>query len=453
MEQLVKNKIEFSDYDALLGKLWKQSEGRNIDFKAPFIFGKAQKKEMYGLVKDILAMANTEGGGYIVIGRKDAGEAEDCSQDVRDSFDPTDVHKQTKKYGRPEPKFTITEATSPEGTTAIVVCVEEFEEHLVICAENADCEQGKNILRAGAVYIRSKSGDASSAQVVLEQDMRSLIDRSILKSSKKLTGAIESIIGGYLKGITQNNPLKEDSLYWQKEEKLLLNILNDQIPLKGHYLQIIAHPTNYEKLILNDGKTLQNRLTASIAQCNGWSFPCPNFEVTDRQGSAESTEMILTSSRPFQEGELQYGFGLNLSGLMAYQEELCAAYDAYTPGKPLLIYPILVTIYRAIAFFGRFFAFTAGNENLSVNILINDTHQRIPTGRMLSMYNHFDPYYGAGELPHPKIKATFEIPREEFTTSPNEVFSKMIRELFETMNIRMTEEQVMSEIEKFTSLK
>jgi hypothetical protein len=32
MEQLVKNKIEFSDYDALLGKLWKQSEGRNIDF-------------------------------------------------------------------------------------------------------------------------------------------------------------------------------------------------------------------------------------------------------------------------------------------------------------------------------------------------------------------------------------------------------------------------------------
>ncbi len=80
MEQLVKNKIEFSDYDALLGKLWKQSEGRNIDFKAPFIFGKAQKKEMYGLVKDILAMANTEGGGYIVIGRKDAGEEGPPSQ-------------------------------------------------------------------------------------------------------------------------------------------------------------------------------------------------------------------------------------------------------------------------------------------------------------------------------------------------------------------------------------
>lgn len=34
----------------------------------------------------------------------------------------------------PEPKFTIAETASPEGTTAIVVCVKKFEEHLIISA-------------------------------------------------------------------------------------------------------------------------------------------------------------------------------------------------------------------------------------------------------------------------------------------------------------------------------
>lgn len=33
------------------------------------------------LSKGNFGMPNTEGGGYIVIGRKDAGEAEDCSQE------------------------------------------------------------------------------------------------------------------------------------------------------------------------------------------------------------------------------------------------------------------------------------------------------------------------------------------------------------------------------------
>ena len=68
MEPDIKNKIEISDYDALLAKLWNRPEGRGIDFKAPFILSKEQKKQMYGLVKDVLAMANTEGGGNTIIG-------------------------------------------------------------------------------------------------------------------------------------------------------------------------------------------------------------------------------------------------------------------------------------------------------------------------------------------------------------------------------------------------
>lgn len=161
----------------------------------------------------------------------------------------------------------------------------------------------------------------------------------------------------------------------------------------------------------------------------------------------------MISSRRFQEGELKYGFGLNLSGLIAYREELCVAYDSATPGKPLLMYSFLMTIYRAIAFFGRFFSFISGNEPLSIKLLITDTHQRIPAGRMITMCNHFEPYYGAGELPHPKIRANFEIPRDEISGAPSDVFSKVIRQLFELMKIKIPDDQAISELGKITTLK
>jgi hypothetical protein len=152
MEIEIEDKEKIGDYDALLAKLWKQPEGSRVDYKAVFVFGKDAKKEMYGLVKDILAMGNTEGGGYLIIGQKNTGEADDCSPEVVQSFDTSKLHAQTRKYGRPEPKYIVSKATSPEGTTAILICVEEFEDHLIICQENGDDDENKAILRAGAIY-------------------------------------------------------------------------------------------------------------------------------------------------------------------------------------------------------------------------------------------------------------------------------------------------------------
>ncbi len=452
MTSTKENEIEIRDYDALLAKLWYQPEGKGIDFKEPFVFGKPFKKEMYGLIKDILAMANTVGGGYIIIGKKDKERrAVDCSQEVLESFDPTEVHNNTKKYGRPEPKYSINEAISPENTTAIIICIDEFEEHVVICSKNADCEQNKKVLRAGAVYIRSKTEDATSAQVILEQDMRSLIDRSIFKSRNKLTRAFEGVIGDYLKGMTQNRVLKEDHLHWQKDEEFITELLDTKLPLKGHMLQIVAHPENFDVQRLCDGKILRDKLTASIDIHKCWSFPCLAFELRELEVPSETKEIIVSSSRPFLRWEQQAIFGLRLSGLMIYREELPTAYDEITsPGKPLLMGWPLLSIYRAISFFGRFYECVPGNEKLRISILITDTHNRYPAVRVSNL-NHLGLFYNADGLSHPKLNIDFEKERSEFTNNINQTYTELFRQLLDVMEVEVSNEQLQVEVDKIAS--
>ena len=82
-------------------------------------------------------MSNREGGGFIIIGKKDGTkEAIECSDEIIKSFDNTKVHDQVKSHGKPEPTFNVYSGVSPEGTKAIIIHVKEFSEIPVICSKN-----------------------------------------------------------------------------------------------------------------------------------------------------------------------------------------------------------------------------------------------------------------------------------------------------------------------------
>lgn len=440
-------KMEKNDYKSLLENLWKEPEGKNIDFKTPFVLSKDLKKEMYGLVKDILAMANTEGGGHIIIGRRDCGRAVDCEQDILRSFDPTKVHDCAKNYGKPEPKFTVKEVESPEKTTAILIHVEEFEEHLIICVKDAADGSNKSILQAGAIYIRSKTGNATSEQVKSEQDMRSLIHRSMIKSGQ----GFRRILDQYFKGLTQVNPLIDNKAAWKKEEKILSDKIDSTLSLKEHFLmQISAHPVIYDPQSLQNGEILKEKLLDSVRGYRGWSFPWPYFKLEKLDILPETPQIIGNFSRSSLGGELQSGFAFSLSGLMLYREELLRFYDKATPGKPLFLMPCLMTIYRALGFFGRFFEFTTGNKRLSLQIQFTDTYNRIPAYDIMKPLDHVISFGESEALPFPKIELNLEIERGDISSQLDNVFYRVASELMDQMEIEISDEQLLSKLEEIT---
>lgn len=350
--------LAMTDYDALLAELWDQPEDR-VDFKEPFSLDSTSQKQVYGLIKDILGMSNREGGGFIIIGKKDGTkEAVGCSDEIIKSFDGTKVHDKVKSHGKPEPTFSVYSGMSPEGTKAIIIHVKEFSEIPIICSKNLSINGEKGlILRSGAIYIRSKTGSAQTCEISTEQDMPDLIDRAVLKSGGKLTSAISALIGRYAQEKTVDPLAKRESLQnWQREKDLLDKELTTLPPLSDPILQIVIHPSNYEKNLF-DAKTLQSKLSRSCFFHGGWSFPCPDFEIRKGSYDLSGGSIILASSKRYADGDLDSVFGMMVSGLVTYREELTSAYDTNRSGKPFLILQAFLTVYRAVGFLGQCFGF------------------------------------------------------------------------------------------------
>lgn len=446
----LQNAVAVTDYDALLAELWNQPEDR-VDFKEPFRLDQAPKKQVCGLVKDILGMSNRAGGGFIIIGKKDVtGEAINCDEDIVKSFDTTKVHDKVRFHGKPEPTFNIHSGTSPAGTTAIIIHVKEFPEVPVICSQTISFteDKGPPILREGALYIRSKTGNARTCEVSSEQDMRDLIDRAVLKSGKKLTTAFEDLIGRYLHGgIVDPMEKKEAVRSWQKEQDLICKKLETLPTLSDPILQIIVHPGDYEKNLF-DTKTLQSKLSRSASFHRGWSFPCPDFEITKEAYDFSEGLLIHASSKNFRDGELHSVFGLNTSGLMVYREEMSSAYDANRAGKPLLVLWVFLTIYRATGFLAGLFDFMPKTSQLKIQLLLSDTYQRLPCTHVYLPLDHPMAFFKATQISAPKISFEIEVTREEISVDPVEVTFKAARKIIEFTDAQISDQQLRAEIEK-----
>ncbi len=441
------------NYDALLAELWDQPEDR-VDFKEPFLLDSTSQKQVYGLIKDILGMSNREGGGFIIIGKKDGTkEAIECSDEIIRSFDSTKVHDQAKSHGKPEPIFNVYSGVSPEGTRAIIIHVKEFVDTPVICSKNLSINGEKGlILRAGAIYIRSKTGSAQTGEISTEQDMRDLINRAILKNGEKLTSAISLLIGRYAQGEAIDPLAKRESLQnWQREQVLLDKKLATLPPLSDPILQIFIHPSNYEKNLF-DTKSLQSKLNRSCFFHGGWSFPCPDFEISKGSFDLSDGCLVHASNKRYADGELHSVFAMSTSGLVTYREELTSAYDTNRSGKPFLILQAFLTAYRAVGFLGQCFNFMPKSSKFKITISVSNIYERIPCTHVFLPLDQPMPFFKATEISAPKISFEIEVNREEASMDIIGTTLKIAKKIVEFTDAQVSDKELKAEIEKIANL-
>ncbi len=108
-------------------------ETKNCDYKGSFIWDKNKKDTQLGLVKDIMAMSNTKGGGILIIGVEDKSYIlKGLNNAEYESFDQTKINDLIKNYSDPEAEFYI-HKVEIEGKKIVAIIVKEFAECPIIC--------------------------------------------------------------------------------------------------------------------------------------------------------------------------------------------------------------------------------------------------------------------------------------------------------------------------------
>ena len=133
------------------------------------------------LARDILAMANVQDGGNIVIGIEDETYARQGLTDAQlATYVPDEMRDQISEYADPEVIFSVRKPTDKNGRCYVVIAVSEFEELPVICKRDAQ------ELQKGTIYFRSRTQKPQSARVSNSNDMRRIVERAIAKRGTRL---------------------------------------------------------------------------------------------------------------------------------------------------------------------------------------------------------------------------------------------------------------------------
>lgn len=135
-----------------------------------------------GLIKDILAMANVQDGGRIVIGIEDETLVrQGVSLEQLDSFLPDTMMDRVGAFADPHVSFLVDKVPDTAGLHFVVITVAPFERTPVICAKDGGV---RNEMQCGTIYYRSKTGRPKSARVGNANDMRDIIERAAIQTMR-----------------------------------------------------------------------------------------------------------------------------------------------------------------------------------------------------------------------------------------------------------------------------
>lgn len=150
-------------------------ETSGVEFKGPGPLSNGRL--MAQVVRALLAMANRQGGGSVIIGIEDnRGTANPVGLNSDDLHTWTfgAVSDQVARYADPSVSFGL-ETKEYNGGKYIVIDVEEFSAIPVLCKRSYN-----DVLRDGACYVRTRRKPETS-DIPTQTEMRDLLDLAIDK--------------------------------------------------------------------------------------------------------------------------------------------------------------------------------------------------------------------------------------------------------------------------------
>lgn len=220
------------------------AETRNIDFKGPMNWHDS-KCTQFELLKDIAAMANTLGGGHIVVGReKPTHTSGTLTQDQVKSFDPTEVNKFVHKYLAPTLECRV-ELERIGQDELIVIEVPEFDTMPLVFQIDGHCGSDKckkEHFRRADLFIRTKA--QQSQRVATVEQMHDIIASGMRKSSAALVADIQRMLSSPQAVEEPMVSSPYDAEYEDEERDFFGPTFYPRVPFAGHF-DMSVKPVEY----------------------------------------------------------------------------------------------------------------------------------------------------------------------------------------------------------------
>lgn len=297
-------------------------ESKDVDYKAAIEWNTEDKKAACEIVKDILALTNTN-GGYLVIGvaeRNSKFEYAGVTQEQAESFETTKVNNFVNKYADP-PINVIVRSISYESKEFVVIQVPPFPNTPSICQK-----EFPGTLTSPTIYVRTDNNE--SAPVKKSSDMNAVVENAVRNREDKI---LELVRGVLKKGASKPEPddatiiLKQIASATQKCRER--NSAKNSVTLTLPHYEISFYPVKFAsaKIAHQDIRrhVEQIQYMKSRKRYCGFNASDPN-EVYNIQGGIE----IFFNS---------FGYGNNIWGFFRLLESgliyKCAALDHWALNK------------------------------------------------------------------------------------------------------------------------
>jgi predicted HTH transcriptional regulator len=167
------------------------AEQRGVEFKSAGSLGDGSYRAR--VIRAMIGMANRRDGGLVILGVADGTPLGTPGVSATEALEWTrfdDVADQVARYADPMLEFS-TAIRRHDGSSFVVLHVEEFRELPVVCKKTFQAPNNRVILQEGAIYVRSESGKIETKSVSTAAEMRTLLE---LAGEKKLRAHIEATV-------------------------------------------------------------------------------------------------------------------------------------------------------------------------------------------------------------------------------------------------------------------
>jgi len=285
-------------------------ESKDLDYKGPISWDQNDKAACCELVKDILAMANTN-GGYIVIGVEENDKGFNpvgLSQQQLASFETTCLNQFVQRYVDPPINCHLVKHDGK----FVVIEVPVFAETPHICVR-----EYPDVLSAPTLYIRTDNN--ASAPLSSSADYRRLLAQAVRNSHDQLMEKLDTL----LKGRAARDASPAEDLFAAqindaRRRFLEINPYRDK-DYKAH-IEFIFQPNAFVKQRF-DTPDLRKAAEAAFEDFRGWPFLFISPSHPECTYNIADCLETLISFKTFSNGDMVDFWRLFKSGLF-YQRKL-----------------------------------------------------------------------------------------------------------------------------------